>query len=111
MQSLACVTSKTLFLLRAGRLPRDFDTVGNLSSLSQHSGDGTIFGLAQLDGVACSLFFYFARESVNHVDFRPHRGRGAGALAGNYHFQRSEFLAFLRKNTNDIDGAACAERT
>jgi hypothetical protein len=90
------------------RLRKDFEAVGDFGGFAEHGGYGAVFVLAEFDGVPDGLFFQLAGQAVDHFDFGPDLRRIFGAFAGDFDFERGEFLAFFFEDQDDVYGGAGA---
>src|SRR5579863_1176878 len=88
----------------------DFVAVGDGGGFAEHGGDGTVFFLAQVDGVTNGLLVEVPAQAIEHFDFRPDLRRRTGSFARNDNFEGFELLPLLGENDGDIDGGAGAKR-
>jgi len=98
-------TSREADLERGKNLESPCDFGGFL----EHGGNGTVFFLAESNGVASSTFVYMAAHTVEKFNCFPDGRRSGGAFAGADNFERLELLALFLEDNDDVGGSASAE--
>src|SRR2546430_12891815 len=92
----------------AGR-GKDFIAPGKRRCFPEHGCNGTVFFLAELDGVLYGRVVELAAKAIEQFQLDPHRGRLRGALAGTNDFQRFELLPFLFQDAYNVRGSASSQ--